>query len=199
MRSDPAAAAAGGPVEDVAPPGDDRELLDALPSDPSAFATLYDRHANVVYGLALAVLRDAGEAEDLTQEVFVSLYEHESYDPARGPFAAYLISVTRSRAIDRLRRGGRHLRLLRQWHESGVVHAEMPTPHQTTAARELSERVRGALQELSQREREVLELSYYRDMTQVEIAEHLGAPLGSVKSWARRALLRLQGNLKDLT
>lgn len=198
MRSDPSAAAVGGPVEATERPGDDRALLDALSSDPRAFATLYDRHASVVYGLALAVLRDAGEAEDLTQEVFVSLYDHDAYDPARGPFAAYLISMTRSRAIDRLRRGGRHLRLLRQWHESGVVHADTATPHQTTSARQLAERVRHALRELSDREREVLELSYYRDMTQVEIAEHLGAPLGSVKSWARRALLRLQGNLKDL-
>lgn len=199
MRSDPSAAAAGGAIGDARPARDDRELLDALSSDPQAFAALYDRHASVVYGLALAVLRDAGEAEDLTQEVFVSLYDHESYDPERGPFAAYLISVTRSRAIDRLRRGGRHLRLLRQWHDSGVMHAELPTPHQTAAARQLSDRVRRALGDLSEREREVLELSYYRDMTQVEIAEHLGAPLGSVKSWARRALLRLQGNLKDLT
>lgn len=199
MRSETSEVVAGGGVDDAGPPADDRALLDALPSDPRAFATLYDRHASVVHGLALAVLRDAGEAEDLTQEVFVSLYEHEAYDPARGTFAAYLISATRSRALDRLRRGGRHLRLLRQWHDSGVAHAELPTPHQTTAARQLAERVRRALRELSEREREVLELSYYRDMTQVEIAEHLGAPLGSVKSWARRALLRLQGNLKDLT
>lgn len=199
MRSETAGVVAGGGVEEAGSPGDDRALLDALSSDPRAFATLYDRHASVVYGLALAVLRDQSEAEDLTQEVFVSLYDHESYDPARGPFAAYLISVARSRAIDRLRRGGRHLRLLRHWHESGITSVEMPTPHQTAAARQLAERVRRALRELSEREREVLELSYYRDMTQVEIAEHLGAPLGSVKSWARRALSRLQGNLKDLT
>lgn len=199
MRNETSEVVAGGGVDESGSPGDERALLDALSSDPRAFSTLYDRHASVVYGLALAVLRDASEAEDLTQEVFVSLYDHESYDPARGPFAAYLISVTRSRAIDRLRRGGRHLRLLRQWHESGITSAEMQTPHQTTAARQLAERVRRALRDLSEREREVLELSYYRDMTQVEIAEHLGAPLGSVKSWARRALLRLQGNLKDLT
>lgn len=198
MRIEGSGAIAGGGAADALAV-DDRALLDALPSDPRAFATLYDRHASVVYGLALAVLRDASEAEDLTQEVFVSLYDHESYDPERGPFAAYLISVTRSRAIDRLRRGGRHLRLLKRWHDSGIPRADSPMPHQAAAARQVSERVRRALGELSDREREVLELSYYRDMTQVEIAEHLGAPLGSVKSWARRALLRLQGNLKDLT
>lgn len=195
----PGAAGGAGAVR-LAEPGEpsDRELLDALPSDPRAFATLYDRHASLVYGLALAVLRDASEAEDLTQEIFVSLYDGEAYDPERGAFAAYLISMTRSRAIDRLRRGGRHLRLLKQWHEAEPPHDATPTPHQATAARQISERVRRALGELSDREREVLELSYYRGMTQAEIAEHLGAPLGSVKSWARRGMSRLQGSLKDL-
>jgi len=189
----PRAGAAEAPVAAT-----DRALLDALVADPDALAILYDRHASLVYGLALSVLRDPSEAEDLTQAVFVSLYEH-TYDPARGAFEAYLISMTRSRAIDRLRRGGRHLRLLKQWHESDAPRGDAPTtPHQATAARQLSERVKQALGDLSDREREVLELSYYRDMTQAEIAEHLGAPLGSVKSWTRRGLARLQGALKDL-
>jgi RNA polymerase sigma-70 factor (ECF subfamily) len=176
----------------------DRTLLDALSSDARAFATLYDRHSSLVYGVALAVLRDGGEAEDLTQEIFVGLYDDDTYDPTRGPLEAYLIARTRSRAIDRLRRGGRHLRLLKQWHASETP-ARAPTPHQTASARQLGERVRAALGELSAREREVLELSYYRDMTQTEIADLLDAPLGSVKSWARRGLSRLQDILKDLT
>ena len=71
-------------------------------------------------------------------------------------------------------------------------------PHQATSAKQVSHRVRAALAELSDREREVLELSYYRGLTQAEIAEQLGAPLGSVKSWARRALLSLKDNLQDL-
>lgn len=197
MYEGPGAMTAGGGA-DTAPRIGDRELLDALRRDPGALATLYDRHASLVYGLALAVLRDPGEAQDLTQEVFVSLYERESYDPVRGAFEAYLISFTRSRAIDRLRRGGRHLRLLKQWHESDAPRVEAATPHHATAARQRAERVRRALDDLSEREREVIELAYYRDMSQVEIAEHLGAPLGSVKSWARRALARLQGSLNDL-
>ena len=138
------------------------------------------------------------EAEELTQEIFVALYDDETYDASRGPLEAYLIARTRSRAIDRLRRGGRHLRLLKQWHAAETP-LGAPTPHQTAAARQLAERVRRALGELSDREREVIELSYYRDMTQTEIAEHLAAPLGSVKSWARRGLSRLQDILKDLT
>jgi RNA polymerase sigma-70 factor (ECF subfamily) len=188
---------AGRPTEAGAAEPSDLDLLDALAHDPEALAPLYDRHASLVYGLAMSVLRDAAEAEDLTQEVFVGLTEH-SFDPERGTLAAYLISLTRSRAIDRLRRGGRHLRLLRQWHESEAAPATATTPHQATSAKQLAHRVRAALAELSEREREVLELSYYRGLTQAEIADQLGAPLGSVKSWARRALLTLKDNLQDL-
>jgi RNA polymerase sigma-70 factor, ECF subfamily len=175
----------------------DLELLDALADDPNALADLYDRHSGLVYGLAMSVLRDATEAEDLTQEVFLGLTDH-SFDPERGTLAAYLISLTRSRAIDRLRRGGRHLRLLRQWHESEPALDSVETPHQAMADAQVSHRVRAALADLSGREREVIELSYYRGMTQAEIADHLGAPLGSVKSWARRGLLTLRDNLQDL-
>ena len=187
---------AGRPPEAAGQPSD-LELLEALERDPEALGPLYDRHSSLVYGLAMSVLRDPAEAEDLTQEVFVGLTEH-TFDPERGTLVAYLISLTRSRAIDRLRRGGRHLRLLRQWHESTPEPVTAPNPHQATSAKQLSHRVRAALAELSDREREVLELSYYRGLTQAEIAEQLGAPLGSVKSWARRALLSLKDNLQDL-
>jgi RNA polymerase sigma-70 factor, ECF subfamily len=175
----------------------DLELLDALAHDPDALADLYDRHAGLVYGLAMSVLRDTTEAEDLTQEVFLGLTNH-TFDPERGTLAAYLISLTRSRAIDRLRRGGRHLRLLRQWHESEPAPDTVETPHQAIADAQVTHRVRAALADLTGREREVIELSYYRGMTQAEIADHLGAPLGSVKSWARRGLLSLRDNLQDL-
>ena len=91
-------------ADEVASGPTDLELLGALADDPNALADLYDRHSSLVYGLAMSVLRDATEAEDLTQEVFLGLTDH-SFDPERGTLAAYLISLTRSRAIDRLRRG----------------------------------------------------------------------------------------------
>jgi RNA polymerase sigma-70 factor (ECF subfamily) len=193
-RARPVDPAAGAVIADGP---SDLELLESLDDDPNALGLLYDRHASLVYGLAMSVLRDATEAEDLTQEVFVGLTEH-SFDPERGTLAAYLVSLTRSRAIDRLRRGGRHLRLLRQWHESEPEPPSAPTPHQAISDKQLGQRVRAALADLSEREREVLELSYYRGLTQAEIADELGAPLGSVKSWARRALLSLRDNLQDL-
>ena len=77
----------------------DERLLEALADDPSALAPLYDRHARLVYGLAMAVLGNADEAADLTQEVFLSLCNVHGYDVARGTVGAYLTTVTRTRAL----------------------------------------------------------------------------------------------------
>ncbi len=177
----------------------DAALLAALAADDRfALGILYDRHASLVYGIALAILKSQQEAEDLTQEVFVALSGDHGYDPARGQLAAFLVAMTRSRAIDRLRSRGRHLRLLKRWHDTAPAAASPPTPPQQVSAKQCTERVRAALGELSEKEREVLELAYFGGLTQPEIAERLGAPLGSVKSWARRGLLSLKDSLQDL-
>lgn len=198
MSESPAPPLRAVPRNDDAGAPSDVQLLERLSDDPDALGTLYDRHANLVYGLAMSVLRDPNDAEDLVSEVFVGLSTHHTYDPTRGTLPAYLISLTRSRAIDRLRSGGRRLRLLKEHHESSPETDAPSTPQQLVADAELGGRVRSALAELSDREREVIELSYYRGMTQAEIAEHLDAPLGSVKSWARRGLRRMQEGLRDL-
>lgn len=177
----------------------DAELLAALRADdPTALGALYDRHARLVYGVALAVLQATEEAEDLTQEVFLALCGDHGYDQARGALAGFLVAMTRSRAIDRRRARGRHLRLLWHWHQTAPAAAAPPTPPQQVSSKQCTERVRAALGELSGREREVLELSYYQGLTQAEIAERLDAPLGTVKSWARRGLLSLRDSLQDL-
>ena len=177
----------------------DADLVAALPADDgAALGALYDRHGGLVYGVALAILQHRQEAEDLTQEVFVALRGRLDYDAARGELAGLLITATRSRAIDKLRSRGRHLRLLRHWHETAPPGATPATPLHHVSTKERTERVRAALTELSDREREVLELAYFQDLTQTEIADRLGAPLGTVKSWARRGLLTLKNNLQDL-
>ena len=177
----------------------DAELLAALAADDRyALGILYDRHASLVYGIALAILKSQPEAEDLTQEVFVALSGDHGYDPARGQLGAFRVARTRSRAIDRLRARGRHLRLLKRWHDTAPAAAAPPTPAQQVSVMEYAARVRAALAELSEKEREVLELAYFSDLSQTEIAERLGAPLGSVKSWARRGLIGMRDSLRDL-
>jgi RNA polymerase sigma-70 factor (ECF subfamily) len=176
----------------------DRELLDSLAHDPSALEVLYDRYAGLVYGLALAALRSSDDAQDLTQEIFVSLYQQaKNFDPARGALAGFLAAMTRSRAIDRLRASTRKVRLLRDFSQSEPP-ARPITALDRISIAECSERVRVALAQLPADQRRVLEMAYYRGLSQAEIAADLDASLGTVKSWARRGLIALRHALGDL-
>jgi RNA polymerase sigma-70 factor (ECF subfamily) len=185
-----------GPAEPLVPP--DEELIARLADDPSALGPLYDRHARLVYGLALAVLGSTDEAQDLTQEVFLSLCTQTVFDPARGTLGAFLTTLVRSRAIDRLRRRGRRVRLLRAQWESAPPPEGPATPLDRLAQEQCAGRVRRALADLPAQERRALEMAYYQGLTQAEIAEELGAPLGSVKSWCRRGLIGLKTALGEL-
>jgi RNA polymerase sigma-70 factor (ECF subfamily) len=187
------------PFETVRPAEpSDRALLDRLPGDPSALATLYDRYGRLVYGIALRSLGNVDDANDLTQEIFVGLHHQNNFDPSRGTLAAYLVTLTRTRAIDQLRFGSRKVRLLRTWWEWTPVGEPQAAPVDLLSLEECATRVRTALDGLSEQERQVIELAYYKGLSHAEIAETLGAPLGSVKSWARRGLLRLRQALGDL-
>jgi RNA polymerase sigma-70 factor (ECF subfamily) len=176
----------------------DERLLEALADDPSALAPLYDRHSRLVYGLALAVLGNADEAADLTQEVFLSLCDQQGYDAARGTVGAYLTTVTRTRAIDRLRRRTRRVRLLRDHHAAAPAPTPLPTPVERLSEAQCSARVRQALDALPPNERRALEMAYFQGLTQAEIADDLQTPLGTVKSWCRRGLLAMKTSLGDL-
>jgi RNA polymerase sigma-70 factor, ECF subfamily len=176
----------------------DEALLGALGSDPAALGPLYDRYGGLVYGLARAILQSQEEAEDLTQEIFVMLCRSTTYDVRRGSLGAFLTTLTRSRAIDRLRSRGRRLRILRaSWRNRPAP--DLPAaPVDRIAMRQCSERVRSAVAELPANERRALEMVYYQGLTQAEIAATLDAPLGTVKSWCRRGLLGLREALADL-
>ena len=184
--------------EAPSPEPPDEVLVRRLATDRAALGPLYDRYGGLVYGLARAILQSQEEAEDLTQEVFVMLCREATYDVHRGSLGAFLTTVTRSRAIDRLRGRGRHLRLLRSSWLSAPSPDPSPAPVDRIATRECSERVRSALAELPASERRVLEMVYYQGLTQAEIAATLDAPLGTVKSWCRRGLLGLRAALADL-
>src|SRR5262245_1700367 len=80
----------------------DGQLVEAMADDPAALGAIYDRYAGLVYGLALAALRNAADAQDLTQEIFLALFRDKGYDPARGALGGFLATMTRTRAIDRL-------------------------------------------------------------------------------------------------
>jgi RNA polymerase sigma-70 factor (ECF subfamily) len=186
------------PVGAAEPEASDAELVAALAYEPrSALAALYDRYAGLVYGLALKVLASTSEAEDLTQEVFLTLARSSTYDPARGTLSAYLVTVTRSRAIDRVRFRSRSGRLLERWGSDPSASAVPTSPLEAVALDERRERVRAALATLPETQRRVLELAYFKGLSQTEISAELDAPLGTVKTWSRKGLLSLRALLGE--
>jgi len=164
----------------------------------AALGTLYDRYSNLVYGIAMKILNNPAEAEDLTQEVFLTLWQRNAYQANRGSLGSYLSTLTRSRAIDRLRIGSNRRRILSQWSDEVSPSTTPTTPFDQASREERGERVREALAALPEMQRRVLELSYFEGLSQSEIAHHLDAPLGTVKTWARKGLLQLGQNLRSL-
>lgn len=170
----------------------DAEVFSALKAGQSqALAILYDRHAGLVYGIACKMLGNSAEAEDLTQDIFLSL-ARSSFDPKRGSLRTYLGILARSRCLDRLRSWRNRQRSL----ERGRVEllgdaAEDPALEQLARAEQAVE-VQTALAELSEHQRQILKMAYYEGMSQTEIAKQLDLPLGTVKARARRGLLRLR-------
>ena len=158
-------------------------------------AVLYDRHAALVYGIALQVLSNTAEAEDLTQDIFLRLTRECSYDPKRGTLRTYLAIFTRSRALDRLRSRTRNQIRSRSLDENDKLSDESPIDNASQLER--SREVQEALQQLSTKEQEVLRMAYYQGLTQSEIAQQLNIALGTVKSRSRRGLLKLRQTLNN--
>jgi len=170
----------------------DLELLQALKTgQTTALSKLYDRYGSVVYGLALKILKDAQEAEDLTQEVFVTLWNNNAYNPARGSLSNYLVVMTRSRSLDKLRSRGSRRKFLERWQHTTVPAFTLSASEQIDIW-DTSRQVQQALAQLPEQQRKILEMAYYQDLSQSEIAKTLKIPLGTVKTSARQALKKLR-------
>lgn len=159
-------------------------------------AIIYDRHAALVYGIALNLLGNKTEAEDLTQDIFLSLTRKCAYDPQRGTLRTYLAILTRSRGLDRLRSRTRQRQIRNQAFNENDTVADN-TPMEKVVQLERSQEVISALEQLSIKEREVLRMAYYQGLSQSEIAQQLSTALGTVKSRTRRGLLKLRQVLNN--
>lgn len=168
--------------------------------DTEALRALYDRHSSMVHGLGLRILRDPTEAEDLVQDVFLHLWRRaELFDGDRGQFVGWLVSLTRNRAIDRLRARRTRERKGDEY-EAEVAAAPAPRgadPNETAYVTELREAVVRALSDLPEPQRTALELAYFGGLSHSEIAEHLAAPLGTVKARIRQGMIGLRDLLGD--
>lgn len=174
------------------------EIIDALKTgQQSALSILYNRYGKLVYGLALHMLKNSQEAEDLTQEIFLALWHHKAYDPARGSLSSFLTTMTRSRSIDKLRSRNTNQIFLKRWGRIMPLDLTSNTPFEQVSLGERSQQVREALAQLSDSQRQVLEMSYYEGFSLAEIAQRLGLPLGTVKTRARLGLAKLRQTLED--
>jgi RNA polymerase sigma-70 factor, ECF subfamily len=176
----------------------DAELYQALQAGQTeALGILYDRHAGLVYSLALKTLGNAQEAEDLTQDIFINLTRSTAYDSRRGTLRTFLAVLTRSRAIDRVRSRQVTRSFLERFRSHRPGEATAHSPLEQIFQNEQSEEVKTALRDLSGREQQILRMAYYDGFSQSEIARRLNIPLGTVKTITRRSLLKLRQTLTN--
>jgi RNA polymerase sigma-70 factor (ECF subfamily) len=176
-------------------PTSDNELLRAVArGDETALAQVYDRYRLILFGLIVRILHSREEAEDVLQEVFLQVWRRaKDFDEARGRAFTWLVTVARSRALDRLRSLGARARL---------AEAAPPIEYIGDAAADVfqseqAEVIRRALAQIPVDQRQALFLGYFEGLTQSEIAARLGAPLGTVKTRMRTGMTKLRELLQE--
>jgi RNA polymerase sigma-70 factor, ECF subfamily len=204
-----------------------RDQIDVIPTDAElmarivagdqqAFAAVYDRHAQMLFGTIMRYLRDSAAAEDILQETFLAMWTRsERYSSEAGSLIAWLLTIARNRAIDRLRSVARQPvavglasgategadddleRMLSRGRPVGSSDAN-EQPADLAERRWIRAVVRTAIDDIPDDERLALELAYDDELTQAEIADRLGWPLGTVKTRTKRALLRLRMMLENV-
>ena len=177
----------------------DTELIERLHRrDPQALAELYDRYGKLVYSIILRIVRDAAIAEDLVQETFLRVWNRvQGFDAGKGSIGPWLLAVARNRAIDYLRSASGRERNATEFEETDhpALYTEMEHDILTSDA---ARHVKAAMEKLSPNQRQVIELAYFEGLSQTEMAERLGQPLGTVKTWVRTALKNLRDELGAL-
>lgn len=181
----------------------DDELMDRLGSrDLAAFEALYDRYGDLVYSVCLRVVGDTYIAEDVTQDVFVRIWRRpEQFDLRRGKFVTWLLSVARNRSIDHRRSQSRRMRheaLPSIDEEEDVLPSEdaRDDPALQTVLADECAAVRQALEVLPPEQKLAIQLAYFGGLTQQEIANKLGQPLGTVKTRIRLGMQKMRGALQ---
>ncbi len=181
----------------------DDSLMDGVRrGDGHAIAALYDRYSSLVFSLGLRMLGDRESTEELVQEVFLRAWRQAaSYQPSLGRLSSWLLGIARNLAVDELRRRGvRPQRAAgdpeEQLAQVAATNTDSPEEEVVSSARRTE--IQHALAALPSPQRRVMELAYYSGLTQAEIAEHLGDPLGTVKTRMRLATQKLRELLREM-
>ena len=185
---------AGGPGSATAP--DLAELLKRSGrGDEAAFARLYDATAARAYGLAVRVVRDPAQAEEVTQEAFLEIWRTASrFDPDRGSAVSWVLTLVHRKSVDRVRSAEASTRRDTTYHQSNVTVEHDSTAEAAQASME-ARRVRQALGSLTEVQREALELAYFKGYTHTEVATMLDLPVGTAKTRIRDGLIRLRDTM----
>lgn len=184
----------------------DRDLMARIKArDTSALSELYDHYNRLLFGLILSILKKRAEAEDLLQEVFTKIWENaEKFDLEKGTVYTWIVTLTRNRSIDRLRSKvyKEQKKQSTSLDNEDVFHplySEESDPLENTILKERAKKVHKALDQISEKQRKVLQVAYFNGMSQSEISEEFDIPLGTVKTRMRDGMIKLRELLvKDI-
>ncbi|WP_233859911.1 sigma-70 family RNA polymerase sigma factor [Paraburkholderia sp. HD33-4] len=170
-------------------------LLQTRDHDKAAFAELYRLTSSKLFGTCLRMLRDRGEAEDILQEVYVTVWQRaNTFDPSRSSAMTWLVTLARNRTIDRLRQ---HRESLWDDDESEPEIADdTPSPAALAEQSQQRQRLERCLEQLGAPQREAVRAAFFSGATYSELAQRASVPLGTMKSWIRRSLIQLKGCLE---
>jgi RNA polymerase sigma-70 factor (ECF subfamily) len=176
----------------------DVELLRQIGrGDQAAFAQFYDLYSSLLFSFAVKVLNDPKEAEDVVQDSFLQIWEKAAtFDPALGKPSSWAITLTRNKAIDRIRASQRRQRLAEEAAAEDPAATEISTANESVHGREKAAIIRSAIAELPLDQRSAIEMAFFAGLTQNEISDNLREPLGTIKARIRRGMLKLRDKLE---
>jgi len=168
-------------------------LREIAAGNQEALARLYDQTNRLVFGLTLRVLNDRGAAEEVTLDIYLQVWRQAHiFDERRGKPLTWLLTIARNKAIDRLRSATWKRHEQASLEEAAPVAVAAESPEETAAGAETRRQARAALAQLKPEQRELIEIAYFGGLTQQEIADKLGLPLGTVKTRMRTGMLRMR-------
>ncbi|HCI72688.1 MAG: hypothetical protein CL662_09310 [Bacteroidetes bacterium] len=177
----------------------DKDLLKRIArKDPVALSLLYDQYNRLLFGLLLSILKKKTEAEDLLQDVFTNIWEKaDQFDPERGTGYTWIVSLTRNKGIDRLRSKvyKEQKKQSTSLDDEAVFHplySNENNPLEDTILSDRAERLKNALLQISEKQREVIQISYFDGLSQTEISDEYDIPLGTVKTRMRDGMIKLR-------
>lgn len=171
----------------------------AAAGDQDALASLYDSTSRLVYGLILRIVSDPATAEEVMVDVYKQVWRQASdYAEGRGAPLAWLLTIARTRALDRLRAGWQDQQRKQPLDAASQAISQSANPEEMTVLAERQRFVRAALGSLSSEQREAIELAYYSGLSHSEIALQLGQPLGTIKTRIRLGMIKLRDQLRPI-